>query len=159
GDRAGFAPVRTEVVAPVRAIEREDQARLGPGHTVRILVRSREAARERDAVHGAWPGAGAAVANGRLVDRGRLVAGLEDGSVDGVAIAAYRERARRVAEERDDREGRAAERRARIRRIERPDVGPANAGGGELGITCARHARDRPVRQLLPAVRACNEGA
>ena len=159
GEGNGIVPVAAERVDPVRAVEREDQAGLGAGHTIRVLVRRREAARVRDAVHGARPGAGATVADGPLVDRGRLVAGVKDGRVDGVAIAAHRERARRVAEEGDDRERRAAGRRARIRRVKRPDVGPADAGAGELGITRARHARDRRVRPLLPAVRARDEDA
>ena len=103
GEGNGIVPVAAERVDPVRAVEREDQAGLGAGHTIRVLVRRREAARVRDAVHGARPGAGATVADGPLVDRGRLVAGVKDGRVDGVAIAAHRERARRVAEEGDDR--------------------------------------------------------
>jgi uridine phosphorylase len=57
-----------------------------------------------------------------------------------------RERARRVAEERDDRERRAAERRAERGRVEHPHVGAAETGGVStvsiVGVQAACSGRD-----------------
>ena len=57
------------------------------------------------------------------------------------------------------RERRAAQRRAERGGVEHPDVGAADAGGGELRVARARHGGDRRVRALLAAVRGGDEGA
>ena len=62
---------------------------------------------------------------------GRLVAGLEDGGVDRAAVGADRQRARRVAEQRDDGQRGAVERVAEAGGVEDPDQGARRALGGE----------------------------
>jgi hypothetical protein len=79
----------------------------------------------------------------------RLVARVEHRRVDDARVCVGRERARRVAEERDDRERSAAEARAEVRGVEHPDVGASDTGGCELGID----------GRILPAVRGGDEGA
>ena len=89
----------------------------------------------------------------------RLVAGVEDAGVDGVAVRAHRERARRVAEERHDAERRAAEASRRGRRVEHPDVGAIHAGRDELRVAGPGDAGDAGVGALLAAVGGGDEGA
>ena len=73
--------------------------------------------------------AGSAVTDRALGHRRGLIAGLEDRRIDRRAVGRRGERARRVAEELEDRERRAAERGAEMR----------------------RHRRRRPARAASPA--------
>ena len=74
---------------------------------------------------------------------------MEDGGVDPVAARARGERARRVAEEGEPGERRAAERGAEIRRVEDPDVRPAEALRRQVG---------RRYAAVLAAVGGRHEG-
>ena len=104
-------------------------------------------ARDGDAVDVAGRRGRAAVADRAFGDRRGLVAGVEDRGVDGGAVGRDGERARRVAEERDDR--RAASREPRCAGVEDPHVGAADARRGEL----------RVARAVLAAMRRGDEGA
>jgi hypothetical protein len=73
---------------------------------------------------------------------------VESGGVDDLPVGRDRQRARRVREEVQDRERRAAQRGVARLRVEDPDVGPADARRGELRI----------VRGVLPAVGGRDEG-
>ena len=109
------APVAVEPQAAAR-VAAHDQARLRtldplevdvrPGQAARHLAAG-EAAGHMDAVDVARPREHAAVADRALADAGGLVAGVEDRGVDRVPVGRRRERARRVAEQLDDRLGRA----------------------------------------------------
>src|SRR5258708_3054481 len=55
------------------------------------------------------------------------IAGMERGGVNRRPVGAHRQRPRRVAKQRDDAEHRAI-------RVERPNIGAANARSGELRI-------------------------
>ena len=83
-----------------------------------------------------------------LGDRGRLVAGVEDGRVDDRAVGTGRERPRGVAEELHERERRTA----RVVRVEDPHVGASHAGRGELRAT-----RGIGGEAVLAAARAGDE--
>ncbi len=88
-----------------------------------------------------------------------LVARLEDGDVDRRAVGRDRERARRVAEQRHDRDRHAADGGAEVGRIEDPDVGATDSRRGELRIARAGHAGQIWAGALLAAVRGGDEGA
>ena len=100
-----------------------------------------------------------AVADQFFVDGGRLVARLEGGHVDGVAVRAHGQRAGRVGEEAHDLERHAAQRVAQGRGVEHPHVGAADTFGGETRIASAGHALERRVGALLAAVGGGDEGA
>ena len=147
----GGIPVPREAVLPVGAVVLDDEAR-GRSHGVREVV-----ARKRKFAIAGWNRvesrgrAGSAIGAHRAgADGGRLVAGMEDGRIDRISVGAHRERARRVAEERDFRERRAAKRRAEAGRVEDPHVGATEPGG--------RHVCDRDAA-VLAAVRAGDEDA
>src|SRR5690606_29548798 len=78
----------------------------------------------------------APVADDPFAERGGPVAGVEDGGIDGGAVGGHGERARTVAEELDDGRG-----RARVGRIEDPDVGAPDAR-----MSYAPRPRCRPRR-------------
>ena len=131
-------PDPVQLVDPVGAVELDDDPHLRPRRAVGVGVGSGHAARGL-----------AAVRDQDLVDRRGAVAGVEPRRVDLAAVRAHRQGARRVGEQRDDGERRAGERGAEMIRVEHPDVRPADAGSGELGI----------VRNVLAAVGGGDEGA
>ena len=111
---------------------------------------------------GHWAGAGRrprreAVRDARLEDRRGLIARVERRDVDVRAVG--RERARRVGEEGEDPQRRAAERCAQVGGVEHPDVGAADALRGELRVAGTGHAGDRCVGAMLAAVRRADERA
>ena len=145
-------PAAAALVAPVAAVEFHDQPDLGLGDALEVRVRRRQAARRSAAVLRAVR-RGAAVGYERGVHGRRTVAGVEDRGVDAAAVGRRGERARRVAEERDDRLRRAAEAAAEARRVEDPHVGAAGPWGRE-------DAHDRRLEgRVLPAVRGRDERA
>ena len=128
----GVAPVAAELVLPLAVVRLNLTIRptSGPAtFSTFTFGAGRPPGVEPTAPHG--DAAGAAVADRALVERRGLVAGVEDGRVDGVAVGAARERARRVAEEHDVGERRAAERRAeaRARRTPARSARPMPGGG------------------------------
>jgi hypothetical protein len=130
-------PGPVELVDPMAAVEPDDEPRfylpdavgvgVGPGQPPRGLP---------------------AVRDERFVDGRGAVAGVERRRVDLAAVRAHRQGARRIAEQGDDGERRSRERVAEMIRVENPDVRPAHAGNGELGV----------VRHVLAAVRGGDEG-
>ena len=148
----GGAPVASEPVLPVPTggIELDDEASLRPLSSLKVGVRPRQTARH-DAPVGQRAGRGrrAAVADEPLGEAGRLVARLKNGRVHRAAVRRDGERARGVAEQRQEREPCAAERGAEVVRVERPDVGTSDPRRREVA------QRDAAV---LPAVRGRDEG-
>jgi hypothetical protein len=148
------APVAAELVLPgaarpAIAILADDQAGLLARDAGVVLERRREAAGGRRQVAGGPDEAGAlhglvrairgrAVADAELVDRGRAIAGAEDGGVDAIARDAAREGTRSVAEERDHRKAIAGQRGPEIRRVEDVDVGAAEAGDVVVAVDDGR---------------------
>jgi hypothetical protein len=149
-------PAAREPVLPVagHGIELDDQPELRALHALDVRVGVRRAARKRGAADRARGGdhvvrrAGRVVADAEVVDARRAVARVKHRGVDAVPARAHRERARRVAEEREPRERRSPERGAEIRRIEDPDVGAPEPFRRQVG------RRDAAV---LPAVRRRDE--
>src|ERR1700730_12850558 len=88
-----------------------------------------------------------------------LVAGLEPGYKNGIAIGANRERARSIGEKSHDPDRSPAQRGAEMGRIEHPDVRARNTGGVYLRIAGALDSGDRGIGALLPAMRRGDEGA
>ena len=93
-------------------------------------------------------------ANALLADGGGLVPGLESSDVNGVAVRTHGESTRRVGEEAEDRQRRAAHSGTEARWIEDPDIGARNSRRGGLRIARARHVRDRRIGTLLATMRS-----
>ena len=132
-------PDPVELVDPVGAVELDDE----PGLRLRGAV-------------GSWWGAGQArrwprPPSGTQDARGGSSSGCRSGSRPRRPLPSgrHRQRARRVGEQRDDRERRAASEAPRLFGVEDPDVGAAHARRGELGIE----------RNVLAAVGGGDEGA
>ena len=96
-------PVAAELVEPVRAVELDDEADLGPVVCWKLRVRRRETARRRAAVVRTG-GVGTAVRDEPSVTVVVRLPEWKTGGVDPAAVGADREGARRVAEERHDRQ-------------------------------------------------------
>ena len=136
-------------VEPVPA-DLHDHAHLGGRVAVRVVVRA------------GHPTAAEAVGlvNEGLVDDRGLVARVEGRDVDGGPVG--RERARRVREEGQHVDRRAADRAAEAGGVEHPDVGAIDALAvvkrGSAGIAAAKDARDGRVGAVLAAVGRGDEG-
>jgi hypothetical protein len=134
-------------IEPVRAVELGKDAGLGRRVVLEVVV-------------GPGDAVGAeAVGDEGLVDGSRLVAGVEGRHEDGVAVRAHGEGPRRVGEEAQDLHRCAADRTAETRGVEDPDIGAADALGGELWVAGSRHAGDGAVGAVLAAVGRGDEGA
>jgi len=138
GEADLVVPGPVELVDPVGAIEPDDEPRLRPRNAVGVGIGSGQASRGLPAVR-----------DERLVDRRRPIPGVERRRIDLAAVRRHRQSARRVAEQGDHGERRSGERGAEMIRIENPDVRPAHAGSGELGIE----------RNVLAAMSRGDEGA
>ena len=139
------APVAAERILPLAAdrIELDDQAGLRRAAGRRVRARRRAG---RPGMVDAVARRTARRRRSRRTRRPRRgpssgCPDLKIGRVDRAAVGADRERARRVAEQGDDPERDAAERAAERAGVEDPDVGAADAGGGELRIARARARR------------------
>ena len=131
-------------------VELDDEAGLRARRSLEVHVRRGQAARHREAGDVAGCRRRTAVAHQPLGERRRLVAGMEYGRVDRVAIGAHGQRPRRVAEQHDLRESGALERAPEVGRVEHPDVCAPHSLGGELGVvgavlTPVRGRDERPV--------------
>ena len=163
-------PVAAELVLPRRGglVVLDDQPDLRCGNALHVGARSRVAARplaagkparRRDAVAGARARPGEPVAHRAFADRRGLIAGMEAGRVDGVAVGADGQGAGGVGEQRHDAQRHAADRIAEARGVEHPDVGAADPGGDELRVAGAGHPGDRRIGPLLATMRGGDERA
>src|SRR5690606_27945649 len=127
-----WRPVASDRVEPLPAlvVEADDDADIGRGDAIVALERRRHPGSAESVVDEQVGGAIARCRDRR--EDARPIAGEERCGVDARAIGAHRERARSVAEERQD-----LDRARGVVRIEDPYVGATDAWRGELGIARA----------------------
>ena len=160
GEGNSLAPVALELVFPLlaRLVVLDDHAGLRGFLALHVGAGARLAARVGHAPDEAGLGGVEAIAHHLLVNGGGLVARLERGHIQRVLVRAHGQRTRRVRKETHDLGGDATEGCAQAVGVEHPDVGAANAGRGQLGVTGARHAGDGWVGAVLTAVSRGDEG-
>ena len=155
-------PVAIEFVGPLagRSIELHDQPDLGSRCSEDVVRGARQTPGcDIAATRVAGRGCREAVADGRLENRRGLIPAVEGGHVDGCAVLANRQGARRIGEEGKNLEGGSTDPGSRGVGIEDPHVGPPDAGCQKLRIARPGDQPNRRVGSLLAAVGRRDEGS
>ena len=85
---------------------------------------------------------------------------MEGGDIHGAPVCARSERARRVAEEAENLDGRPSDRATECEGVEDPDVRAPDSRRCQLRIACSGNSRgDRRMTPVLSAMRRTHEGA